>query len=1422
MSLSHKIAVVGMSGIFPGASSIKEYWEMLIEGNTGIREIPDELLTTESKTNKARYGENYITRKGILDREFEFDYRFFKMSKQEACLLDPQQRKFLQVCWNALEDAGYSPNTMQNRNVGVYASCSPSTYAEQVSKDMDLSDWQQSLMLFSNNLRDLVACRVSSLLDLHGPSLNVQTACSSSMSALHEAYRGLLFGDCDVAVAGGVAIRLPQEVGYVYHEQGVYSHDGACRPFDHHSSGTVSGNGAAAVILKRLEDAEKDGNRIYAVIDCVMANNDGNRKVGFTAPSVVGQRTLFQDALEFSDIDIADLSYVEAHGTATPLGDPIEFEAMSQAIAAITPKSHFCYLGSVKANIGHLDSAAGISGFIKTCLILWHRKVPPHPTFKAPNPQLKFEGSPFLINKQVIVLSATGILSAGVNAVGIGGTNVVAILSSTEPATCRIENSGRYYFPLSVNDKEVVSLNQQAAASHIACVMDNAATISSCMAEQNRGFPIKTGIWLDWQAGNLKQNLPAATCTTSLNKLIFVLPGGGSFFKGALSAVAQEFPYIIDEIGDHLDLIGDKSKILSYLIDKDGASDHDGFGETLTENLLTTFFLNHALLLVLRQLGIRPDMLIGHSLGEYNCAVAAGAMTVEMAVKIIMERARIVELAPKKFLLNVFCKAEALQDFDKYRDIEIISYNSDANHTILVEPSIYSETTAFLRKNRIGFKKINVVAAAHSQLLEPYMENFDAFLAEFSFMPLQVPMISNLNGSLLQKGTCLDKDYWVQHLRQPVRFAGGMEIAIENGANTFVQVGVGEGLARQVNSEKPINIFSLVGNSIQQTHDALLGAIGIFYHLGLTPIFAGLPTPKISVRHLPLPPYQFKSTVCKMEPGKTNQGNNQTNGSPDLYHEGLVFDAEIEDTAITQLPNILSVNQLIRKFSCEEDLQAYWVTDHEIPALFVDITGFDWCEASDVYWLKEKINLIANQNKRSRIFLTIRAQRLPDLSSLLAPRNFCVCVNQELPTLKTTLLVSDSFETKHYCAFVNKKNVLNDAYFISDSRIYIPAYSMLEKDDFYSDEEQAGDEKTIIMFGGAGKIGLNLLYHLMLSTSYHFILVGRKPLNHSLHEFLSNKGHEYHIDEKIISEIYSQRHRVDYICCDLTQENARQQVISHLHEEGVKNIDAFMLMTADSYSASIRKQLIDVTEDDVHQQLMSKAHVLNEINKLEESLKPKVNIIFSSNASRLGGIGMFSYSIANGILDSWAQQKTGNTRRISINFDAFRFTPDPNPPANFINEEALTQLMIGLLNKDISRTLILSNERFPTRIKQWVHLAGEQFTRLAQEESIDETGDITIFVKKQWEKLLGEEDLTAESHFFNLGGHSLMAFQLFSALRQFWKIEVVLIDLAKNPTLGSFTLLVQERMKNAVYKEETIERISPPMIDALMSNILGN
>lgn len=805
---SSDIAIVGMAGRFPGARNIAEFWKNLCAGREHISFFSEEEMQAAGVPASDWRQSNYVPARGVLQDADMFDAAFWGFSPREAEITDPQHRVFLECAWEALESAGCDPDTYDGR-IGVYAGSASSTYL--LANLYQHRDLIRSLGRFQSTMatdKDHVVTRTSYKLNLTGPSVAVNTACSSSLVAVHIACRSLCTDDCDMAIAGGVAIKLPQYAGY-FHEKGGYnSPDGHCRAFDASAEGTLGGNGCALVVLKRLQDALDDGDQIFAIIKATAINNDGALKAGYTAPSVGGQVNAIRAALKNAQVDPHTIGYVEAHGTGTPLGDPIEAAALVEAYGKNPAKPGACAIGSVKTNIGHLDAAAGVTGLIKAALCLHERKLVPSLHFESLNPAIDFSGSQFYVNREFRDWVDTGFpRRCGVSSFGIGGTNAHAIVQEALPV--RVEGSVRSYQLLALAAKTNTALEMatdnlaEHLQEHDHRLQDVAFTLHTGRKrmQYRRTMVCETG---EHPSEALRQRSRGLVFTEADDAkdrpVVFLFPGqGGQQVQMARELYQSEsvFRNNFDECSRIVEKhLGFSLKDLVYPAPQDEAEARLRITEVEYAQA-ALFALEYSLAQLWQHWGVVPKAMAGHSLGEYVAACIAGVFNLEDALLLVSERGRLMQGLPQGAMLSVALSSARVEEF-LGEELEIGAINNPSQCMITGSVSAIEALEAKLTATGILCKRLPILAASHSSAMDPILSSFAAYANTKRFQEPKIPFLSNLTGTWITSAQATDPNYWVQHMRHTVRFLENTEELLKEEGNVLLEVGPGKTLANIV------------------------------------------------------------------------------------------------------------------------------------------------------------------------------------------------------------------------------------------------------------------------------------------------------------------------------------------------------------------------------------------------------------------------------------------------------------------------------------------------------------------------------------------------------------------------------------------------------------------------------------------------
>jgi acyl transferase domain-containing protein len=868
-----EIAVIGMAGRFPGARSVAEFWENLANGVESISFFTDEELEASGIHPSILREPNYVKAKGTIEDIDKFDATFFGFTPREAEITDPQQRLFLECAWQALEDAGYDPSRYEGL-IGAYAGVSTNTYIFNLYLNPDLLRSVGGFETVLGNDKDFLSTRVSYKLGLRGPSFTVQTACSTSLVATHLACQGLLSGECDMALAGGVSVNAPQKSGYLYQEEGIASPDGHCRAFDARAEGTVSGNGVGIVVLKRLEEAIADGDNILALVRSSALNNDGSLKIGYTAPSVEGQAEVIRTAHVMAGIDADTVTYIETHGTGTALGDPVEIAALTRAFRASTEKNGFCAIGSVKTNIGHLDAAAGVAGFIKTVLALKHRMLPPSLHFERPNPKIDFENSPFYVSSKLSAWQTRGHpRRAGVSSFGIGGTNVHVILDEAPPR--KASGASRPWHLLLLSAKSGVALD--AATINLANYLEEdpevkVADVAYTLQVGRKPFNHRRAILCKDAADALTaiESLDAGRVLTGAQKpkdrpVVFMFPGGGTQYPNMGRELYEREPAFKEQV----DLCAEALKswlgrdIRHLLYPDEGKEEESAALLRQTSFALPALFTTeYALAKTFIRWGIRPTATIGHSLGEYVSACLAGVFSLEDALALVATRGRLMAGLEGGAMLSVPLAERMLRPLLGPR-LSIAAINGPSLCVVSGPVDAIEALEAELFGRAIEFRRLHIEVASHSAVVEPILKDFTDFLTRLRMNAPQTPFISNVTGARITDAEATSPSYWARHLRQTVRFADGLSEVLQDPDAALLEVGPGQALgtlAKQHPDRLPDHaVLSSMRSASDPDPDelALMKTLGRLWLCGVEVDWSRLHAGQLRHR-LPLPTYPFE------------------------------------------------------------------------------------------------------------------------------------------------------------------------------------------------------------------------------------------------------------------------------------------------------------------------------------------------------------------------------------------------------------------------------------------------------------------------------------------------------------------------------------------------------------------------------------
>lgn len=872
------IAIVGMAGRFPGANNLEEFWSNLVKGVESISWCSEQEVINSGFHPEIARDPDFVPAAGKLADEYMFDADFFGIAPREAQIMDPQHRVLLECAWEALESAGYNPESYPGR-IGVYAGASTNTYFPfHIAPNHQLLSSVGLLQAITANDKDFLASRIAYKLNLKGPAISVQTACSTALVAVNLACHSLLDFQCDMVLAGGVSV-TPK--GRLYKDGFIFSRDGHCRPFDEAANGAVFGNGVGVVVLKRVEDALADGDFIYAVIKSSAVNNDGSLKAGFTAPSVTGQKEAIVEAHALAGVAPETIGYIEAHGTGTALGDPIEIAALAQAFPAPADKESYCAVGSVKGNIGHLDGAAGIAGFIKTALVLHNKQIPPTLHFHRANPRLNLENSPFFINTALRDWMDDDLpRRAAVSSFGFGGTNAHTVLEEAPARLLCFPKQDWHLVPVSAHTETALraaSLNlAQFFESHTdADLGDVAFTLQSGRKHfKKRGFAVVNNsgeaarIFKDRNPSHFKT---AEDPDNSL-PVIFMFPGQGSQAVNMAREIYESEPLFRD-------VMNQCTQLARRFLDRNLLDIIYPQNDQAVELLLSRteyaqpslFVIEYALARLWQSWGVQPASMIGHSLGEYVAACLAGVFSLEDALKLICARGAVMQAQPSGSMMSVPMGEPELKAF-LLSDLSLAAVNAPNRCVVSGSEESICNFRNLLAARGISGKLLRVSHAFHSQMMQSAAKRFRSAFDGVRLSPPQIPFISNVTGDWATTTDVCNPEYWVRHLLATVRFSDGWLRLAQNHPPIFLEVGPSQVLTAlaahcgaSLNHNLGIIALSSCSMRTASTRAHILTSLGHLWVHGAKVDWSALHHGKVH-RRIPLPTYPFEKKLYWLPP----------------------------------------------------------------------------------------------------------------------------------------------------------------------------------------------------------------------------------------------------------------------------------------------------------------------------------------------------------------------------------------------------------------------------------------------------------------------------------------------------------------------------------------------------------------------------
>ncbi len=884
------IAVVGMAARLPGANTVSAFWDNLRRGEESIVTLAEDDLLAEGIPEKSLANHAYVRRAALMDGIDEFDADFFGFTPQVARSTDPQHRLFLQTAWHAIEDAGYDPGDIEG-SVGVYATSTTSGYLlHNIMSNHDPNVVMGQGITFDmvnlslQNDKDYLATKVAHAFNLRGPALSVQTACSSALVAVHLACQSILNGECEMALAGGASLRIPHHVGYWYAPGSMVSPTGHCRPFDVRSDGTIFGSGVGVVVLKALQDAVDDGDRIHAVIRGSALNNDGSTKMTYAAPNAAGQADVVAEAQAIAEVDASEVSYIETHGTGTPLGDPIEIEGLRQAFAVSEePRQGPCYVGSVKSNIGHLESASGIASLIKAILCLKHRAIPATLHYTSPNPELHIDNGPFRVRSEYGPWEWDGVLRAGVSSFGVGGTNAHVVLEEAPRVPAAAASApvpGAQVLLMSARSTEALQQSRSALAAELAGEEISLPDVAYTLGRRRKEKIRMVAVVKDQQdaAAVLRADEHDSVFVGEFtqgganpDQIVFLFPGQGAQHVGMARGLYDSEPVFAEHFDQCAAGFGEELGIDLR------AEIFEGTARNLERTDRTQpalFTVEYALAKLIESYGVRPAALAGHSIGEYVAGTIAGVFDVETAIKVVSMRARLMHAAPRGVMVAVALSPDALAEHVN-GDVDIAAINEPGGCVVAGSEESIRQFSDRLTERGIVARRVRTSHAFHSRLMDSMIPEFTGFLSRQTLREPQIPLLSNVTGTWLAAGEATNPATWARQVRSTVRFSDEVEMLLADPNRILVEVGPGGTLtasaARHPKWSSGHHAVRLMRHHAQNRddRDAFLLSLGQLWAAGVDVDWAPLRGGQ-SAQLLTLPGYPFERQRHWIEHRQTN------------------------------------------------------------------------------------------------------------------------------------------------------------------------------------------------------------------------------------------------------------------------------------------------------------------------------------------------------------------------------------------------------------------------------------------------------------------------------------------------------------------------------------------------------------------------
>lgn len=1392
MDHTKDIAIIGVSFEFPGANDLSLFFESLLN--------KDILYSLHKQTEKQT-----VNAWGGLSDPYGFDYSFFQYSYREASMMDPQHRLLLMHSWWSLENAGYAYN---DRPVtGIFSSASINRYVHENLSGV--VDWDEEDEILTGNIHDFLATKIAFKLNLKGPALNIQSGCSSALVAIHQARIALLTKQCDLAVVGAVSLSAPNESGYNYSKSGIRSNDGYVRPFDAQSSGTVFTNGVASIVLRRFDDAIKHSDRILGVIAGSALNNDGSQKASFVAPSARQQAQVIKKALRVAAVSPTQYAFLEAHGTGTDLGDPIEFLGLTDAFNSRQNKST-CALQSVKANIGHMDTVSGMAGVIKTALILSNKIIPPQINFHNANPKIELESSPFYINSEAVQINNKHAY-AGITSLGIGGTNAHVVMRRHEAVVQNISKKDNDYFvvALSAHNEKTLTALKHGWKDFIRTSQNDISAISQNSLFSRDPMAVRTAFVGSCKAEIADEMNLEAVVTHNQKDLIFMFPGQGSQYFGMARGLTQCSSLFSEILQSHLNIV-------SQLLDKDcwamiyhSKDTQELYDTVFTQPILVA--LEVALAKYLLAVGVRPKAMLGHSLGEYSALIVAGALDYEQAMPILIERAKLMSSTSAGAMIAVGSSIEVIEAIIP-SSIDVAAVNTDELVTLSGNKSDIAKFKKLCMANGLSVFELPNEKAYHSHLMDPILADFQSVIAGIKMRECRIPVISNITGRYLNKKDLCDESYLVRHMRQTVNFHQSIRMLLKDKAPLFLEVGPGTTL-----SSLAANISALDGKRLSPLNMLPHPKESVNCMKTLLKCMAYLWVKKFPInwnkvqdypqiyKKIALPKYPFQLEKCFIPKGKRSETKHGIGCYQKVW---LPCDDAHSQTLDLDLYHIQTINSAEGIVQIIDEAQL-----HEAPTIIIYQCIGSNNHSIDLLKLAQSCILHDKLTKIERIYIV--THEAADFAVKVNPIVSCLqtqvkVLNQELAASQFKLIDMPYLDAWH-------KEVIKIIQADNNYPVILLRAGILYAEHYiYKDHKEAEiyEFGSTVIIGGTGNVGLEYTKAILANTKGKVFL-----LQKSLPETLTNPTTDR--QRMKVQKMLPLKQYIDdrlfILSADIGDLASLERAINKASIINGKSIDS--IIHAAGVDASMHYRLLkDVDVDFYNECFYAKVKGLDNLGELAEKLGVKHCHIVSSISSVLGGIGMFVYGGMHAYIDHFViqqRQKGSSVKWSMIGWEAWDFQLDDSEPEHFqqgsfgdhLNELAMPldvgQSLITKLYGRIFTDLYISSVDLNQRYKNWVlgHIDEVKNEGMSSKKikrpsiNVNYTAPDTMVERKLaaiWETLMGIEQIGVHDSFFELGGHSLLALQMLKMIKSEFNVSLSIVDLFEFSTIRKLTSLIED------------------------------